>query len=199
MTSPTGSFSLMTSRMPAIMPSSLESSMTRRLYMEPVISPLSTMPCAAERSSAFAARTSFLEESRASAMAARALSLTSVESEERTMEADFAALISVMRSGMILGLSRTCIEGFSQDSRPINDTRELTSAEADPRTSHHSFTYPLDHVHAPDSVIEILRQRVRSYYRLAAMVPDRPQWPHFALDGLLGCHRVAHLEILHLS
>ena len=92
--SPTGSGRPMTSRIPAIIPSILESSSLSLLYMEPEISPESNMDLAASRSLALASSMAARLESNATAIASRALSFTSVDRTERGMDASFALFTS---------------------------------------------------------------------------------------------------------
>ena len=84
----------MTSRIPAIIPSILESSSLSLLYMEPEISPESNMDLAASRSLALASSMAARLESNATAIASRALSFTSVDRTERGMDASFALFTS---------------------------------------------------------------------------------------------------------
>ena len=81
----------------------MEPSIFSLLYIEPEISPLSSMDLAASRSLAFASRICSRDESRASAMALSALFLTSVDRTESSMDADLALLISETTSVIVPG------------------------------------------------------------------------------------------------
>ena len=105
MVSPTGSFSDMTSLIPAIIPSIFSSVTTRRFTIASVSCPFLKASLASAMSRPLASRILLLLASRASAMASSALFFASVVSASRPKETFFA----LMTSGMISMLVPTAV------------------------------------------------------------------------------------------
>ena len=106
--SPTGSARPMTSLMPAIIPSILDPSIFSLLYIDPDISPLSSIAFAASRSLVLASNICSRDASSACAMAPSALSLTSVDNTDSSIEAALALLISETTSDIVPTRNRRC-------------------------------------------------------------------------------------------